>query len=349
MRLGRVFMSRWPIEKDVMAANENRPGEDTLIERYFAPLAGPGGLKLRDDAALIVPPDGCDLVTTVDMVVSGVHFFADDPPDAIAEKALGVNLSDLAAKGADPIGFLLAIALPSDWTEDWLAQFAQGLGAAAARGRCALLGGDTTRASGPLVISVTAFGSVPKGRMVPRTGAKPGDLIAVTGTIGDAALGLKIRGTPEAEWVAELSETNYSYLLDRYLRPKPRNALVAGLRACANSAMDVSDGLIGDIAKMLRASDVSGILNIEKVPLSSSAQYAISMHPALLTEAVTGGDDYEILFTLPPDRLEAMRIASRAVNIPITIIGEVKIGNAPLSVTHKGEIFHTRSGSYSHF
>jgi len=143
-----------------MAANENRPGEDTLIERYFAPLAGPGGLNLRDDAALLVPPEGCELVTTVDMVVSGVHFFADDPPDAIAEKALGVNLSDLAAKGADPIGFLLAIALPSDWTEDWLAHFSQGLGAAAARGRCTLLGGDTTRASGPLIISVTAFGSV---------------------------------------------------------------------------------------------------------------------------------------------------------------------------------------------
>jgi thiamine-monophosphate kinase len=211
------------------------------------------------------------------------------------------------------------------------------------------MGGDTTRASGPLLISVTAFGSVPKGKMVPRTGAKAGDLIAVTGTIGDAALGLKIRSTPEAEWAAELSETEYSFLLDRYLRPKPRNTLVTGLRAYAHSAMDVSDGLIGDLAKLLRASDVSGNLNIEKVPLSSGAQQAISAHPMLLADAVTGGDDYEILLTLPPDRLEAMQMASRAANIPITVIGEVKHGNAPLSVTHKGEIFLTRSGSYSHF
>ena len=349
MRHGRIVVSRRPIEKDVMAANENRPSEDTLIERYFAPLAGPGGLKLRDDAALVSLPEGAELVTTVDMVVSGVHFFADDPADAIAEKALGVNLSDLAAKGADPIGFLLAIALPVDWTEDWLASFTKGLGVAAARGRCVLLGGDTTRASGPLVISITAFGSVPKGKMVPRTGAKPGDLIAVTGTIGDAALGLKIRAMPEAEWTGDLRDRDYVFLLDRYLRPKPRNAIGSGLRSYANAAMDVSDGLIGDVAKMLRASGVTGAIEIEKVPLSAGVQQVIAMHPALMADAVTGGDDYEVVFTLPRERLDAMQMAARTSNIPITVIGEVKQGTAPLTVTHKGETFLTRTGSYSHF
>ena len=349
MRHGRVVVSRGPVEKVAMAANENRPSEDTLIERYFAPLAGPGGLKLRDDAALISLPEGSELVTTVDMVVSGVHFFGDDPADAIAEKALGVNLSDLAAKGADPIGFLLAIALPIDWSEEWLASFANGLGKTAARGQCVLLGGDTTRASGPLVIAITAFGSVPRGKMVPRTGAKPGDLIAVTGSIGDAALGLKIRTTPEAEWAGELKEVDYAFLLDRYLRPQPRNNLAIGLRSFAHAAMDVSDGLIGDIAKMLRASGVSGAIEIEKIPLSSGGQQAIAMHPVLMADAMTGGDDYEVVFTLPRERWDAMQLAARASNIPITVIGEVKQGHAPLSVTHKGETFITRIGSYSHF
>jgi thiamine-monophosphate kinase len=332
-----------------MAVIETRPSEDMLIERYFAPLAGPGGLKLRDDAALISLPQGCELVTTVDMVVSGVHFFADDPADSIAEKALGVNLSDLAAKGADPIGFLLAIALPKDWTEEWLAAFSKGLRGAAQRGGCVLLGGDTTRASDSLVISITAFGSVPSGKMVPRTGAKPEDLIAVTGSIGDAALGLKIRAMPDADWIGELKDADYRFLLDRYLRPQPRNSLAKALRDHANAAMDVSDGLIGDLAKMLRASGVTGAIDIEKMPLSPAAQRAMAQDRFLMADAMTGGDDYEVLFTLPRERLKSMQKAARACNIPITVIGEVKQGLTPLSVTHKGESFLTHTGSYSHF
>ena len=336
-------------EVGLMAANENRPTEDALIERYFAPLAGPGGLKLRDDAALISLPQDFELVTTVDMVVAGVHFFADDPADAIAEKALGVNLSDLAAKGAEPVGFLLALALPEDWNEAWLASFSSGLGKAAAHYGCSLLGGDTTRTKGPLVISITAFGSVPRNAMVPRTGAKPGDLIAVTGSIGDAVLGLKIRSNPELDWVNALDDKNFSFLLDRYLRPKPRNRFAKALRAHAHAAMDVSDGLIGDLSKMLRVSGVTGSLAIEKVPFSKAARAAISLHPVLLTDAVTGGDDYEILFTFAPERLDSIQTLAKAADVPVTVIGEVKAGQEPLSTSHRGETFLTRSGSYSHF
>jgi len=328
---------------------EARPSEDALIERYFAPLAGPGGLKLRDDAAIIALPDGCDLVTTVDMVVATVHFFADDPADAIAEKALGVNLSDLSAKGARPLGFVLGLALPFDWTEEWLAGFSRGLGNSAERYGCFLLGGDTTRSAGPLVISITAFGSVARGKMVPRTGAKPGDLIAVTGSIGDAALGLKIRMTPELDWVGGLDETDYAFLLNRYLRPQPRIAFIETLSAYANAAMDVSDGLVGDLAKLLRVSGVTGTLKIENVPLSAAAHSATTLHPVLLADAVTGGDDYEVLFTFPPEALEAVKAGAKAVGLPVTVIGEIKAGQGPLSVSHRGETFLTRTGSFSHF
>ena len=168
----------------------DRPSEDDLIARYFAPIAGAGGLGLRDDAARIAPPAGCEIVLTVDGLVAGVHFFADDPPAAIARKALRVNLSDLAAKGATPLGFLLTLVLPRDWKPDWLELFAKGLGEDAAAFACPLLGGDTVSTPGPLTLSITTLGSVPAGRMVPRDGARAGDALYVSGTIGDAALGL---------------------------------------------------------------------------------------------------------------------------------------------------------------
>ena len=174
--------------------------EDDLIARYFAPIAGPGGLRLRDDAALVEETPGREQVVTTDALVAGVHFFADDPPRSIARKALGVNLSDLAAKGATPQGFVLTLALPDGWTNDWLAEFASGLGAEATAYGCPLLGGDTVRTPGPLMLSVTALGTVPRGRMVRRTGARPGDRLFVTGSIGDAALGLRLRLDPSNQF-----------------------------------------------------------------------------------------------------------------------------------------------------
>lgn len=326
-----------------------RPTEDELIAHYFAPLAGEAGLHLKDDAARFSVPDKSELVVTVDALVAGVHFFADDPASSIGEKALGVNLSDLAAKGAEPLGFLLALALPQDWSPDFLRDFADGLGTMSKTHLCPLIGGDTTRTPGPLTISITAFGHVPKGKMVPRTSAKPGDVIAVTGTIGDAALGLKIRSHPESEWVNALSESDFRFLLDRYLRPKPRNDFALALRQHARAAMDVSDGLVGDCAKMLRASGVTGEIDIERMPLSDAAKAAIAESPTLLADAVTGGDDYEILFTAAPDAIASLRDAGRQIKLPITVIGEVKAGHEPLTVRNRGETFLTTSGSYSHF
>ena len=191
----------------------DRPGEDELIARYFAPLAGSAGLGLKDDVALLKPPAGRDLVVTTDALVAGVHFFADDPPDAIARKALRVNLSDLAAKGAEPIGFTLDLALPDDWTADWLAAFAAGLGDDAAAYRCPLIGGDTVRTPGPLTLAITAIGAVEPGRFASRGGVRPGDRLYVTGTIGDAALGLRLR----LGQGPTLAEADRLRLLERYL------------------------------------------------------------------------------------------------------------------------------------
>ncbi|MGH6851470.1 MAG: thiamine-phosphate kinase, partial [Methylocella sp.] len=166
----------------------SRPSEDELIAAYFAPLAGPGAFGLQDDAAILAQKPGHDIAATKDMSIGGVHFFMDDPPGAVARKALRVNLSDLAAKGAEPAGFLLGLALPEDWTEHWLAGFAQGLGADASAYKCPLLGGDTVKSPGPLIVSITAFGIVPAQKMVVRAGVASGDILYVTGTIGDAAL-----------------------------------------------------------------------------------------------------------------------------------------------------------------
>src|SRR5215217_7928762 len=236
-----------------MSAN-GRPGEDSLIARFFAPIAGEGALNLMDDAACLTPKPGHDLVLTADALVEGVHFLPEDAPGSIARKALGVNVSDLAAKGAEPSGFLLSLALPDDWSESWLSDFAAGLGEASRDFACPLLGGDTVRARGPLTLSVTAVGQVPTGRMVLRTTAQAGDVICVTGTIGDAALGLKLRSKPG--WTENLSPDEKAHLSDRYLHPQPRHRLAAALRSHASAAMDVSDGLAGDLAKMMQASGV---------------------------------------------------------------------------------------------
>lgn len=318
--------------------------EDSLIARFFAPIAGPGGLGLRDDAALIVPPPGHDLVVTADALVAGGHFFAEDAPGSVARKALRVNLSDLAAKGAEPLGFTLALALPAGWTADWLEAFARGLGEDAASYACPLLGGDTVKAGGPLTLSITAFGTVPHGRMVPRTGARAGDRLYVSGTVGDAALGLQLR---LAGWRAPAGQ---EHLLDRYLHPQPRLALSVALLDHASGAMDVSDGLVGDLAKMMRASGASAEVDLAAVPLSPAARLAVAADPALFDAAVTGGDDYEILASVPEDRATAFEAAAGAAGVPMTAIGRVRTGNAPaLFRDREGRPRRFARGSFSHF
>ncbi len=270
----------------------SRYSEDDLIAGVFAPIAGPAALGLKDDAALL-PASAQPMVVTTDMLVAGVHFFADDPAASIAKKALRVNLSDLAAKAAEPIGFLLSLALPPDWTNDWLEAFAGGLAEDAALYAAPLVGGDTAATPGPLTISITALGRTP--RFTPRAGARPGDAVFVSGTIGDAALGLTLRRDPAL--AARLSPGARAWLLDRYLLPRPRLDLIETLRASASAAMDVSDGLVGDLAKLCRVSGVSARIEAPLVPLSAAAQEALALAAELLETALTGGDDYEILFT----------------------------------------------------
>src|SRR5271167_2160602 len=323
-----------------------RLGEADLIARYFAPLAGPEGLGLRDDAALMRPPPGHDLVLTADALVAGVHFFADDPPGAIARKALRVNLSDLAAKGARPLGFLLTLALPSDWREDWLAAFADGLGADASTYDCPLIGGDTVATPGPLTLSVTAIGSVPEGRMARRTGVKPGDRLYVTGTIGDAAIGLRVRQGRGPD----IPQGDKAFLLERYLTPEPRVALIGAMIAHANGGMDVSDGFAGDLTKMLAASGVSARVPVFRLPLSPAARTAIAADPGLFEVAVTGGDDYELLASAAPESAPAFEAAAAAAGVPLTLVGEAVEGRRPPSfIGPDGNPVVFGRGAYSHF
>src|SRR6266550_9472269 len=302
-------------------------GEERLIARYFAPLAKhPGALGLTDDAAAITPPAGCDLVLKTDGIVGGVHFFPDDPPDMVAKKALRVNLSDLAAKGATPLGFLLTLALPEEIGDAWLAPFARGLGADAQAFGCPLLGGDTDRTGGPITISIAALGAVPQGKMLRRAGAKAGDRVVVTGTIGDAALGLLLRRDVSAAQRWDLDREARDWLETRYLVPEPRNAIAEILRMHASAAMDVSDGLAGDLAKLCRASAVTAEIEVARIPLSEGARAALSKEPALIETIITGGDDYEVLACVPADKIQALRQQASAAGVPISEIGVVAAG-----------------------
>jgi thiamine-monophosphate kinase len=324
--------------------------EDEIIAKYFAPLAGSAGLGLLDDAAAFAPPSGQDLVVTKDMLCAGVHFFADDPPEAIARKALRVNLSDLAAKGATPLGFLLGLALPGDWTPDWLKAFAAGLGADASAYQCPLIGGDTVKSPGALTISITALGSVPTGTRLVRSSVAENDFLYVSGTIGDSALGLRLRGVSAPDWSAKLAGDARAFLLERYLLPQPRLGLRAALRGGAHGAMDISDGLAGDLAKMLRVSGMTAEIALADVPLSLAAEAALAQEPALIETILTGGDDYEILASVPPEKAAAFEEAAAQAEIPVRRIGVAKTGkNLPVFYDRSGQALALKSLSYAHF
>jgi thiamine-monophosphate kinase len=331
-------------------ARDTESGEDRLIARYFKPLARtPGAYGLTDDVAAFSPPRGHDLVLTTDAIVSGVHYFPDDPADTVARKALRVNLSDLAAKGATPAGFLLTLALPKAVGERWLKLFARGLSADAKRFGCPLLGGDTVRTPGPITISITAFGTVPSKGMVRRAGAKSGDVVFVSGTIGDAALGLKLRNDPDAARCWKLDRRMRDHLADRYLLPRPRNALAGALRKYASASMDVSDGLAGDLAKLCRVSGVGAEVDVVRIPLSSAARAAVASDPTLITTALSGGDDYEILATVPQGKAGKFRAAARAARVPVTEIGRIHRGRGARVFSEDGMVLVFDRASFSHF
>lgn len=326
-------------------------GEDKLIARFFKPLAThPGALALADDAAILEPPAGHDLVLTADALAGGIHFFPNDQSDAIARKALRVNLSDLAAKGATPLGFLMTLALPSTIDDAWLEKFSSGLQEDAETFGCPLFGGDTIRTSGPVTISISAFGSVPRGTMVKRNGARAGDRIIVTGTIGDGALGLAIRKQPDIAQNWKLDAPLREHLLGRYRVPQPRLGLAEALRAHASAAMDVSDGLVGDLAKLCGVSGVSAEISVAAVPLSSGAQAALKSDATLIEKVLTGGDDYEIVCAIKPDEIPIFRARAAKADIAVTDIGVVVAGHGePRFTDAAGAVLSFSRKSFSHF
>jgi thiamine-monophosphate kinase len=315
------------------------PGEFELIARYFRPLAAgrEGALGLTDDAALIDIPAGRRLVITADALVAGVHFLPEDPPDLIARKMLRENLSDLAAMGAVPLAYVMTCCFPATIHDEWLADFAGGLAEDQAEFDIALLGGDTTATPGPLTLSVTAFGTVAAGQELRRSTARAGDLVAVSGTIGDAALGLAvIRGCLPAG-------PGTDALVDRQHLPQPRVALGQRLVGLATACMDISDGLAGDLGHICEASGLAAVVEAAHVPLSAPARDILARDPQWLKTILTGGEDFELLFTLPPDR------ASELAGLPVTVIGRMEAGNGVRVLDGGGNVLDLGAGGYRHF
>ena len=324
--------------------------ETDLIQTYLAPLAAgaPGAFGLMDDAASISPEPGTDLVITTDPVRAGVHFFETDRADDIAWKSLAVNVSDLAAKGARPLAYTMALAFPEAPERSWMKSFADGLRAAQTEFGCHLIGGDTDRASGPLSISITAFGSVPRGRMVQRSTAQAGDHIFVTGTLGDAALGLALHRDP-AFLSRELTRADRAFLAGRYLRSSPRLAMRPLLLSAASASLDISDGLLKDLGRMAASAGAGATIRFEVLPLSPSARHMIEAVPSFAEQIASGGDDYEILFAVPPDRLELLRSGAPAVPVQITEIGRLEAGGGVTLLDASGRAIHFGSSGYDHF
>lgn len=312
--------------------------EFKIIKDFFAPLAqSEAAYGLTDDAAQIGP-----YVITKDAIVESVHFFADDPAYTIGQKALRVNLSDLAAKGAKPVGYLLAISLPPWITSDWLTDFQAGLRADQEAFGVSLLGGDTVRTTGPLTLSITALGEAPTGGMVLRSGAVPGDRVIVTGDIGDGWLGLQVRSK-----AVTLSEELSIPMIARYQTPTPRVNAGQQLAEIAHASADISDGLLADAARIAQASEVRIVIDALKIPMSAAARHWVSASgdhdPVSLW---TGGDDYELVMTVPP-HIDISQVASR-LDVPLSVIGRVEEGEGLAILGPDGQDLTPARYGYSH-
>ncbi|HEV2677107.1 MAG TPA: thiamine-phosphate kinase [Aliidongia sp.] len=326
------------------AAKPASLGEFGRIARFFAPLAAgaPGALGLTDDAALVDCPAGERLVVTVDAMVEGVHFLVGDPPDLVARKLVRVNLSDLAAMAARPVGYFLTTALPKSRGDDWLAGFAAGLAQDQAEFGITLLGGDSVSTPGPVSLTLTALGRVAVGAEVRRGGARPGDLVFVSGTIGDGALGLD---AAQGKLDGVLDPADVAFLADRYRLPRPRADLGPRLSGLACAMMDVSDGLVGDLGHICDVSGVAGVIEAAKVPLSAAA----ARLPDRLETVLTGGDDYELLFTAPPERQGAIMAAAAAASVPVTVIGRIEAGQGVRVLDGAGREVTLNGVGWRHF
>ncbi len=315
-------------------------GEFDLISTYFSPLAGPEGLKLIDDAACIPASSSDDIIVTKDMLVESVHFRSLDQAKSIAYKALAVNISDCVAKGAKPYLYWLGLALPNSIDEDWIRDFSTGLGEAQATFDCQLAGGDTTSTAGPTVISITLLGTVPKGQMIKRSGARVGDDVYVTGTLGDAALGL---------WCLENDRPEKSALIAAYQKPSPPVIFGQAVRDLASSSADVSDGLIADAGHIATASGVGVVLRQIDLPVSADARQLLQTEPGLWPKVWAGGDDYQIVFTASVKLREQLcRLAQQSAT-SVTRIGTISAGPGVQLLDQDGQTVQVTSGGFTHF
>ena len=326
----------------------NTPDEFALIARLFAPLAAgcPGALGLTDDAALLDCPPGRRIVITTDAMVAGVHFLPDDPPSLIARKLMRVNLSDLAAMGAEPMAVLLAACFPREADPSWMESFAAGLGEDTAEFDVPLVGGDTVATPGPATFTLTALGTVEDGRALLRSGARPGDRVWVSGSLGDAALGLCVA----TEAAAGLSGEDAAFLLARYRLPQPRLGLGRRLAGLASAAMDISDGLVGDLEHICAASGVAARIVASQVPLSPAGANAVALGiGGGLAAALTGGDDYELLFTAPPAHDDALRALEGELGLRLSVVGEIIAGSGVRIFGADGKPMALARHGYRHF
>ncbi len=321
--------------------------EFALIKELFAPLAdgAPEALGLGDDAAVLALGADRRLVVTTDMVVAGGHFLADDPAALVARKLLRVNLSDLAAMGAAPRAYLLALAVPEGTGEGWLKDFAGGLAEDQAAYGLSLIGGDLISTRGPLTASLTALGEVAAGGELRRDGARPGDHVYVSGTLGDAALGLRVaRGS-----LAALAAADRSVLIDRYRLPQPRLELGLRLGGLAHAAIDISDGLVADLEHVCDRSGVGADIEAWRVPLSPEARAAFDADRSLATLGLTGGDDYEIAFTAAGDTGQAVAALATALTLRLTPVGRITAGTGVRVVDELGAEVSLATRGYRHF
>lgn len=314
-------------------------GEFDLIAKYFTRDVRRAALGIGDDCALLAPAPGMQLAVSSDMLVEGRHFLTTVAPERLGHKALAVNLSDLAACGAQPLGFTLALALPRA-DERFLEGFSRGLFALADAQGIELVGGDTTQ--GPLNICITVMGEVPVGAALLRSGARAGDELYVSGTVGDARLALEVfRG------IASLDGADFEQVREVMERPQPRIALGIALRGVASSAIDVSDGLLGDLGHILQRSAVAAVVEVDAVPRSQ----VLAAQPLELQRECTlaGGDDYELLFTAPPALADRVQAAARAAGVAATRIGRIEAGRGLRLVDREGRAVEHRFGSFDHF
>ena len=327
----------------------DKPSEFELIERYLRPLAlDPSAFSLKDDAAILDVPAGKQLVVSKDLLIGGRHFFPDDAPKMIAQKAIRSNVSDLISKGAKPYRYSLGLAFSKAPSHSFMETFADGLGEDQAHYGWSLIGGDTTKGASDFMISITAYGLCDKGQMVRRAGCKVGDALYVSGTLGDSALGLCQRQKPEL--FAQLNADDKTYLNDAYLLPQPPKGLEEVIAKHASASMDISDGLFSDLAHMCRASGVCAEIDQQAIPLSPATQNAIAHDPSLLKTALKGGDDYQCLMAISVEQEMAFNNLCADKRLTVRKIGVFVTPTEPLFKLNNGDGYlDSELGGFTHF